>query len=131
MREVIESEKLLRRIEAASGILLLVFTGAAGIWFSWKCASGVLLGGLIVILSFQVLKWQLRRALQRPGKLPTKAGLFVSYYLRFLATLFLVFLVLYLGLATPFPFLVGLSVMVLSMVLVGAFEFIMMKKGES
>jgi len=39
--------------------------------------------------------------------------------------------VLYLGLATPFPFLVGLSVVVLSIVLVGAFEFIMMKKGES
>jgi len=131
VREVIESEKLLWRIEVASAVLLLIFTAASLIWFSWKCASGVLLGGSIVILSFQVLKWQLRRALQRPGKLPTKGALFVSYYLRFLATLFLVFLVLYLGLATPFPFLVGLSVMVLSMVLVGAFEFIMMKKGES
>lgn len=131
MREVVESEKLLVRIELASAVLLLAFTATSLIWFSWKSASGVLLGGLIVILSFQVLKWQLRRALQRPGKLPTKAGLFLSYYLRFLATLFLVFLVLYFGLATPFPFLVGLSVMVLSMVLVGAFEFIMMKKGES
>jgi F0F1-type ATP synthase assembly protein I len=131
VREVIESEKLLWRIELASAILLLALTTVALVWFSWRCATGVLLGGGIVILSFQVLKWQLRRALQRPGKLPTKAGLFISYYLRFLATLFLVFLVLYLGWATPFPFLVGLSVMVLSMVLVGAFEFIMMKKGES
>ncbi len=131
MREVVESERLLRRIELVSAIVLLVFTLAALYWFSWKTASGVLLGGGIVIISFQVLKWQLRRALQRPGKLPSQAGLFVSYYLRFLATLFLVFLVLYLGLATPFPFLVGLSVMVFSIILVGAFEFIMMKKGES
>ncbi len=131
MREDIESEKLLWRIELASAILLPAFTAAALVWCSWKFAAGVLLGGGIVILSFQVLKWQLRRAIQKPGGLPTKAGLFLSYYLRFLGTLFLVFLVLYLGLATPLPFLIGLSVMVLSMILVGAFEFITMKKGES
>jgi F0F1-type ATP synthase assembly protein I len=131
VRQVLESEALLRRIELVYWVLLLVFTGAAVIWFSWKTALGVLLGGGIVIISFQVLKWQLRRALQRPGKVPSKAALFISYYIRFLATLVLVFFVLYLGLATPFPFLVGLSVVVLSIVLVGVIEFIMMKKGES
>jgi len=131
VREVIESEALLWRIELASAILLLVFTSVALVWFSWKCASGVFLAGSIVFVSVQVLKWQLRRALQKPGKLPSKAGLFVSYYLRFLATLVLVFFVLYLGLATPLSFLVGLSIMVLSIVSVGAFEFFMMKKGES
>lgn len=131
MREVVESEVLLRRIELASAVLLLLFTLIALIWFSWKTATGIVLGGAIVIVSFQVLKWQLRRALERPGRLPTKASLFISYYIRFLATLVLVFIVLYLGLATPLSFLVGLSVMVLSIVLVGTFEFLMMKKGES
>ncbi len=131
MRDVLDSEALLRRIELAYAVLLLVFTAGALVWFSWKTAEGVLLGGAIVIISFQVLKWQLRRALQKPGRIPSKAGLFISYYIRFLATLVLVFFVFYLGLATPFPFLVGLSVVVLSIVLVGAIEFIMMKKGES
>ena len=131
MRESVESETLLRRIECLSGILLLVFTLAALVWFSWKSAWGVLLGGCIVIVSFQLLKLQLRRAFQKRGSVPTKAGLFISYYFRFLATLIAVFFVLYLGLATPLPFLVGLSVMVLSMIVVGTFEFIMMKKGES
>ena len=131
MSEAIESEKLLSRVELASAILLVMFVSAALVLFSWNCASGVLLGGGIVILSFQALKWQLKRAFLRPGKLPSTGGLFAGYYVRFVATLFLVFLVLYLGLATPFPFLVGLSVMVLSMILVGVFEFIMMKKGES
>jgi F0F1-type ATP synthase assembly protein I len=131
VREVLESEALLQRIELAYAVLLSVFTAVSVIWFSWKTALGVLLGGGIVIISFQVLKWQLRRALQRPGRVPSRAALFISYYIRFLATLVLVFIVFYLGLATPFPFLVGLSVVVLSIVLVGAFEFIMMKKGES
>ncbi len=131
MREVIETEALLRRIELTSAILLLVMTAVSLVWFSWKTVLGVLLGGGIVIISFQVLKWQLRRALQRPGRLPSRASLFISYYIRFLATLVLVFFVFYMGLTTPVPFLVGLSIMVLSIVLVGAFEFIMMKKGES
>ena len=57
--------------------------------------------------------------------------MFAGYYIRYVATLLLIFLVLYLRLATPIPFLVGLSIMVLSIVMVGVFEFIMMKKGES
>jgi len=131
VREAVESEKLLRRIELVSAILLLAFTFAALVWFSWKCASGVFLGGSIVILSCQVLRGHLVRACENAGNVPSKPGLFVSYYIRFLATLVLVFLGLYLGWATPFPFLVGLSTMVLSIVLVGAFEYFMMKKGES
>ena len=133
MRDIPASETLLRRIEIVSGVLLSIFVLAALARFSLQTAAGVLLGGGIAILSFQVLKWQLRRALERPGRLPQKAGLFASYYVRFLATLLLIFIVLYLGWASPIPFLVGLSVMVLSIVLVGGFEFIMMavQKGES
>ncbi len=132
MREIVGSETLLRRIELVSVILLIVFTLVALIWFSLQNAVGVLLGGGIVILSFQVLKWQLRRALQKPGKLPRKAGLFASYYVRFVAILLLIFFVLYFGLASPIAFLAGLSVVALSIALVGGFEFIMMvvKKGD-
>ncbi|MDR3567923.1 MAG: ATP synthase subunit I [Syntrophobacteraceae bacterium] len=131
MTPIDESEKLLQRIELVSAILLIVLTLGAAFFFSWNSASGVFIGGGIVVISFQVLKWQLRRTLQKPGKLPTRAAVFLSYYVRFLATLFVIFLVMYLGLAKPFPILIGLSVMVLSIVLVGAFEFIMMKKEES
>lgn len=131
MKDFIECEALSRRVELGSAVLLSIFTLVALVWFPWKTVSGVLLGGGIVIISFQVLKWQLMRALGRPEKPPSTAGLFVSYYIRFLVILVLVFFVLYFGLATPFSFLVGLSVVVLSIVLVGAFEFIKMKKGES
>lgn len=133
MRAIPASETLLRRIEIVSGVLLLVSSFAAWVQFSFQTAASVFLGGGIAILSFQVLKWQLVRALQKPGKLPRKAGLLASYYVRFLAILLMVFIVLYLGWASPIPFLTGLSVMVLSVTLVGGFEFIMMavKKGES
>jgi len=130
VREITATETLLRRIEWVSAVLLILFPLVAWVLFSMETAIGVFLGCAIAITSFQVLKWQLRRAFQVPGKLPTRAGLFLSYYLRFLATLFLVFLVMYYGLATPIPFLVGLSVMVLSIGLVGGLEFVLMK-GES
>ena len=129
MREVLPNEKLLRRIEWVSGSLLVIFTLGAWIIFSLQTAKGVLLGCIITMLSFQVLKWQLRRAF-KPGNLPTRAGLFATYYIRYLATLFVIFLVMFYGWATPIPFLVGLSVMVLSIVLVGGLEFVLMK-GES
>ncbi len=132
MRECVESETLLLRIEVVSAILLFVFTFAALVWFSGKIALDILLGGGIVIISFQVLKRQLRRFLQNTAdKLPRRVGKFTGYYVRYVATLLSIFLVLYLRLATPIPFLVGLSIMVLSIVMVGVFEFIVMKKGES
>lgn len=130
MKEIPANERLVRRIEWVSGILLAVLTLGAWCLFSQQAAVGVFLGCVIAILSFQVLKWQLRRAFMRPGKLPSKAGLFASYYIRFLAVLFLVFVVIYFGWAAPIPFVVGLSVMVLSIGLVGGFEFVLMK-GDS
>jgi len=132
VREISDTETLLRRIEWVSGSLLFLATLGAATLFSIRMAVSVLLGGAISITSFQLLKWQLRRAF-RPGRLPGKAGLFASYYARFIAIFFIVFVVLYYGWADPIPFLFGLSVMVLGIVLVGGFELILMavKKGES
>ncbi len=130
MREVIPTEKLLRRIEWVSAVLLCLFTLSAWYLFSFQTAVSVFLGCAIVILSFQVLKWQLKRAFRPGGTLPSKAGLFASYYIRFLATLFVIFIVMSFGWAAPIPFVIGLSVMVLSIVLVGGFEFVLMK-GDS
>lgn len=132
MREISDTERLLRRIEWISGILLVCVTLGAVVWLSPRTALSILLGGAIVIVSFQILKWQLRKAFQSPGRIPTKGRLFAAYYLRFLATMFVVFVVIYYEWADPIPFLVGLSLMVLSIVLGGGIELIAMaaRKGE-
>ena len=79
-----------------------------GAWVlvSAEAALGVLLGAAIVSVSFRVLKWQLNKAFRTPGKLPQKGPVFASYYLRYLATLFLVFVGIYYGWADPIAFLV-------------------------
>jgi len=120
------NEKLLQKIEWVTGVLLLALSLAAWAVFSMKTAGSVLLGGVVAIISFQVLKWQLRRAFRNPQRIPSKGGLFASYYLRFLATIFVIFMVIYYELANPIAFLVGLSVVVLSILMVGGQEFLLM-----
>ncbi len=126
------TDRLVKRIEISTCILLVITTGAAWVLFDASAASGVFLGGVIVILSFHVLKWQLRKAFMTPGRIPQKGRVFVSYYLRFLATLLSVFLVIHFGWADPVAFVVGLSVVVLSVLVVGGFEFTAMftKRGD-
>ncbi len=126
------TERLVRRIEIATLLLGVSLPLLAWLLASGRAAVGVLQGAVISILSFQVLKWQLTRAFQRSGSLPTKGGLFASYYVRFLATLFVVFVVIYYDWADPVPFLVGLSVVVIGILVIGGREFLVMlsEKGE-
>ena len=121
------NERLLRRIEWTNIGLLIIATLGAWILFSYRIAFGVFLGGAIATMSFKVLKWQLRRAFQSGGKVPRKGGLFITYYLRFLVTVFIIFTVIYYGWVNPVALLVGLSLVVLSIVAVGAHEFLLMQ----
>lgn len=132
MRNILTSERLLHRIEWGNLVVLVILMLGAWVLYAAGMAFGVLQGGAISILSFQVLKWQLKRAFQRPGKLPQKGSLFASYYLRYLATLFIVFVVMYYGWADPIAFVVGLSTVMLSILVVGGYEvFVLLRnKGE-
>lgn len=132
VQNFLAGDKLLRRIEWTSYSLLTLMTLGAWGMYSARMASGVLLGAAISIASFQILKRQLTKAFHNPAKMPGKGKLFFGYYLRFLGALFLVFVVLYYGLANPIAFVIGLSVMVISVLLIGGFEFLalVVTKGE-
>ncbi len=132
MRDYLSSEELARRIEITAVLLGAFMSLLALLTVSLRAALGVVQGAAISILSFQVLKWQLAKAFQRSKTLPKAGGLFASYYVRFLATLFVVFVVIYYDWADPLPFLVGLSVVVIGILVIGGQEFLVMlsKKGE-
>ncbi len=133
MRDYLTSDELLRQVELYNLIFMGLLPLAAWVLASGTFGFGVLLGAILSTLSFQILKWQLRRAFQTPGRMPQKGGVFFGYYARFLGTLFLVFIAIYYRWVEPIPFLVGLSVVVLSILVVGGQEFYVMlrKKGES
>jgi hypothetical protein len=133
VEKILADERLLRRIEVVNAILMVVLPAGAWIILSAKMALGVFLGAAIATLSFRVLKWQLNKAFKTPGKVPQKGRLLASYYLRYLATFFLVFVVMYCSWADPIAFLVGLSVVVLSILVGGGLEVsvLLAKKGEN
>jgi hypothetical protein len=130
---VLAEDKLLKRIELVNVLLMVLLPIGTWVFLSAKMALGIFLGAAIVTVSFRVLKWQLKKAFMTPGKLPQKGMVFLSYYLRYLGTLFLVFVVMYYGWADPIAFLVGLSVVVLSILVGGGLEVLVSleKKGES
>ncbi|SMC24492.1 ATP synthase I chain [Desulfacinum hydrothermale DSM 13146] len=131
MRAYLQDEKLVRRIELVNVIFLLIAFLAALLWFSKKQVLGVVLGGATVTASFRVMGWQLRRALANPRRVPSKGVLFVKYYVRFLGTLFVVFAIIYYGWVDPVAFLVGLSSVMVSIVVVGLQQALnVMLKGE-
>lgn len=131
MGTLLSDAKLIRRIQLVNVILLLCAVLGAALFFSKREALGVLVGGVTVTASFQVLKWQMGRAFRRPQQPPSKGVLFVKYYLRFLGTVFLVFTVLYYGWVDPPAFLAGLSVVMVSIVLVAIVEAAkMVMRGE-
>lgn len=133
MLDMLTGERLVRLIEWMSALFAVGLSLGAWYFYSAPAARGVIFGAAIAIASFQVLKWQLKKAFRDPLNLPGKGKVFASYYLRFLVTLFLVFLVMYFGWGDPIAFLVGLSVIVVSIIIIGALEYLMLlaRKGDN
>jgi len=132
VRKVLSVESLLRRIEWTNGFVLFLAISGAWVLYSARIAFDVFLGGAIVTASFQTLKWQLGKAFLDPAKVPTKGRIYLSYYLRFAVVLLLVFVVMHYGWANPIAFVVGLSGIAISILLIGGLEFLVLvaTKGE-
>jgi hypothetical protein len=116
---LIKDEALLKRIEQFNWVLLALLTTGSFVFFSREFALGVLAGGILAIANFYLMKRSLLRALdpQRKGK--TRFLYLLKYYLRFAALGLMIALLLIKGWVNPFGMLLGLSIIVLGIALVG------------
>ena len=116
---LIKDEALLKRIEQFNWVLLALLATGSFVFFSRKFALGVLVGGILAIANFYLMKRSLLKALdpQRKGK--TRFLYVVKYYLRFAALGLIIALLLIKGWVSPFGMLLGLSIIVLGIALVG------------
>ena len=97
--------------------VLLVLSSLAGLFFvSPKFALGVFFGGLIVTVNFHLLARTLKKALT-PPHLASPNVVIAKYYVRFLISGVLIFLILVTQTVNPLGLLVGLSVVVFSIML--------------
>lgn len=115
----IKDEALLKKIELFNWVLLALLTSSSFVFFSRKFALGVLVGGILAIANFYLMKRSLRMALDPQKKGKTRFFYLLKYYLRFAALGLIIALLLIKGWVSPFGMLLGLSIIVLGIALVG------------
>ncbi len=129
--ELLEGEKLLKRVELLTRIIF-IFLVVAGLFFgSYRVGLSIFVGGLLIVANFELLKRQLRKALDTKGAVPSKVGLFVKYYARFLILAVIVLILIKKDVVNPVWLLVGLSSVMLGIMGVAISEFVkIFLKGE-
>lgn len=119
---LIKDEALLKRLEQFNWVLLALLASGSFVFFSRKFALGVLAGGILAVANYYLVKRSLRRAFdpERQGK--TRFLYLLKYGLRFAALGLIIALLLIKGWVSPLGMLLGLSIIVLGIALVGVVE---------
>ncbi len=79
-------------------------------------ARGIIFGGLIVTINFHLLAKTLKKAF-RPQQLASPNAILVKYYIRFIISGVIIFLLIHQQVVNPIGLFVGLSVVVASITL--------------
>jgi len=116
--EMAKSEKapLLRRVEKRNWFIfvgMLVFSFS---FFPFSFSTGILIGGLVSILSYYWLARIVKRAIIYPPA-AAKTAILIWYYIRLLSVGVVLYLVISRKWVDPIGLLVGLSVVVLNILL--------------
>lgn len=119
---LLQDEALLTRIERFIWLLFLLLSAASFVLLSFKFAAGVLLGSALAIANFYLMKRHLRGALNPQRQRRARFLYLLKYYVRFLSTAAIIAGALIKGWVEPFGLLLGLSVNVIGIVLVGLNE---------
>ncbi len=101
-----------------SNWIIFCISGAAGfVVFSSDFAFGIIVGGLIVTINFQLLAKTLKKAFT-PPKIASHNVILAKYYIRFVISGLIIFLLIVKHCVNPLGLLIGLSVVVVSIFLV-------------
>lgn len=85
-------------------------------------ARGIIFGGLIVVINFHMLYRTLKKALTPPHIASIKVVL-AKYYVRFIISGFIIFVLISRHYVNPVGLFIGLSVVVVSIILATMYEF--------
>ena len=118
----IKDEALIKKIELFNWVLLVLLTSSGFVFSSREFGFGVLVGGILAIGNFHLMKRSLFRALDPQKKGKSRFFYLFKYYLRFAALGLIIALLLIKGWVSPFGMLLGLSIIVLGIALVGFHE---------
>jgi hypothetical protein len=116
-----EEEKLLKIIVFSNWILLVVLAVGGFLLRTWDFGWGVLAGGLIVSVNFHFLYRTLKKSLD-PLKLSRPGIILGKYYIRFLISALIIYVLISEHYVEPLGLILGLSVIVISLLIGLAYE---------
>jgi hypothetical protein len=116
-----DPDPLLQKIRLMNAAVWISMIGAS-LWFwPWRFTLGVMAGGLVILINFHLLSRVLKSGLT-PGQLTTPMAVIAKYYLRLLGTALVLYILIAYRLVNPFGLILGLSVVVINLTLVGCNE---------
>jgi hypothetical protein len=114
-------QRIINFVTRSNWILLAVISFAGFVIFSTSVALGIIFGGLLVTINFHLLAKTLKKALT-PPQLASHNVVLAKYYLRFLISGFIIFLLIAGRIVHPVGLILGLSVVVFSITLATIIE---------
>ncbi len=114
-------QRLLKFVTKTNWILFTVTSLAGLIWAPPGFARGIIFGGLIVTVNFHLLAHTLKKALA-PSRLTSHNVILAKYYIRFIVSGLVIFILIRQHIVDPLGLFVGLSVVVASIMLATVFE---------
>lgn len=116
-----DQDPLLTRVRIMNGVIFALLLLASLTLMPPLFTLGVGLGGLIVLINFHLLDRILKKAFI-PDRLASPKVVIVKYYLRLLGTGVLLYFLIAKRMVDPLGLVVGLSVVVINLTLVGCNE---------
>ncbi len=115
-------QRILRFITRANWVLLGMASIGGLLVSSFDFALGIICGGLIVTINFHMLYRTLKKSLT-PPYLSSHNVVIAKYYARFIASGFIIFVLISKHFVNPLGLIIGLSVVVASVILATFLEF--------
>ena len=114
-------QRIINFVTRSNWILFGVTSIIGFVIFSRSVALGILFGGLLVTINFHLLSKTLKKALT-PPHLASYNVVLAKYYLRFLISGFIIFLLIAGRIVHPVGLVFGLSVVVFSIIFATIYE---------
>ncbi len=109
-------QRLIKFITITNWILFFIVSIAGFLITTPNFAKGIIFGGLIVTINFHMLYRTLKKAF-RPPHLASHNVILAKYYLRFIVSGFIIFVLISKHYVNPIGLFIGLSIVVASIML--------------
>jgi hypothetical protein len=114
-------KRIINFVIKANWVLLVIGSLLGYIVLPFNFALGILIGGLLAIVNFHLLSKTLYKAFA-PKKISSHGFVLLQYYIRFIGSGFIIFVMIFFRLANPIGLLLGLSVVVISLMMAAMLE---------